>query len=103
MVASFSPRVLTVAGLEASTGGAWSTIIPKSTTRYGDRKSDFPGREETEVTGTRPMASQRRPPKEEAPKPAGLKTKRPTGRLHPEEESARGGSVSPRERRAPLS
>src|SRR5882757_10145840 len=94
LVAIFSLAVLKVAGLVLD-GGYVFDYNPKSTTRsWATENLNFPGREETDVTGSthgEPKAA----PKEEAPKPAAPETKPDGIVLHPEENQQ---TVSPSER-----
>ena len=94
LVAIFSLAVLKVAGLVLD-GGYVFDYNPKSTTRsWATENLNFPGREETDVTGSthgEPKAA----PKEEAPKPAAPETKPDGIVLHPEENQQ---PVSPSER-----
>jgi flagellar motility protein MotE (MotC chaperone) len=94
LVAIFCLAVLKVAGLVLD-GGYVFDYNPKSTTRsWATENLNFPGREETDVTGSthgEPKAA----PKEEAPKPAAPETKPDGIVLHPEENQQ---PVSPSER-----
>jgi flagellar motility protein MotE (MotC chaperone) len=94
LVAIFSLAVLKVAGLVLD-GGYVFDYNPKSTTRsWATENLNFPGREETDVTGSthgEPKAAA----KEEAPKPAAPETKPDGIVLHPEENQQ---PVSPSER-----
>jgi flagellar motility protein MotE (MotC chaperone) len=92
LVAIFSLAVLKVAGLVLD-GGYVFDYNPKSTTRsWATENLNFPGREETDVTGS---TQGEKAPKEEAPKPAAPETKPDGIVLHPEENQQ---PVSPSER-----
>src|SRR5882757_887696 len=94
LVAIFSLAVLKVAGLVLD-GGYVFDYNPKSTTRsWATENLNFPGREETDVTGST-HGEPKAPPKEEAPKPAAPETKPDGIVLHPEENQQ---TVSPSER-----
>jgi flagellar motility protein MotE (MotC chaperone) len=93
LVAIVSLAVLKVAGLVLD-GGYVFDYNPKSTTRsWATENLNFPGREETDVTGS--TQGEPKAPKEEAPKPAAPETKPDGIVLHPEENQQ---PVSPSER-----
>jgi flagellar motility protein MotE (MotC chaperone) len=95
LVAIFSLAVLKVAGLVLD-GGYVFDYNPKSTTRsWATENLNFPGREETDVTGSTHGEPKAAAPKEEAPKPAAPETKPDGIVLHPEENQQ---PVSPSER-----
>jgi flagellar motility protein MotE (MotC chaperone) len=94
LVAIFSLAVLKIAGLVLD-GGYVFDYNPKSTTRsWATENLNFPGREETDVTGST-QGEPKAAPKEEAPKPAAPETKPDGIVLHPEENQQ---TVSPSER-----
>jgi flagellar motility protein MotE (MotC chaperone) len=95
LVAIFSLAVLKVAGLVLD-GGYVFDYNPKSTTRsWATENLNFPGREETDVTGSTHGEPKAAAPKEEAPKPAAPETKSDGIVLHPEENQQ---PISPSER-----
>jgi len=99
LVAIFSLAVLKVAGLVLD-GGYVFDYNPKSTTRsWATENLNFPGREETDVTGSThgepKAAAKEAAPKEEAPKPAAPDSKPDGVVYHPEENQQ---PVSPSER-----
>jgi flagellar motility protein MotE (MotC chaperone) len=94
LVAIVSLAVLKVAGLVLD-GGYVFDYNPKSTTRsWATENLNFPGREETDVTGST-HGEPKVAAKEEAPKPAAPETKPDGIVLHPEENQQ---PVSPSER-----